>query len=111
MDGKLRRVTFELLGKGIELARKLNARLAAVVAGADASAHVRALAAHGADIVYVADDDGPGSIHDCCVHLVVSDAITKYNPIVVLLPSTSNGRDLAPRVAARLGVGLDRRTA
>ena len=34
------------------------------------------------------------------------DAIRTHNPIVVLLPSTSNGRDLAPRVAARLSVGL-----
>jgi electron transfer flavoprotein alpha subunit len=57
MDGKLRQVNLELLGKGIELARKLNARLAAVVAGLDASAHVKALAAHGADKVYVAGDD------------------------------------------------------
>ena len=56
MDGRLRRVSFELLGKGIELARALNARLAAVVAGASVRDHIKTLAAHGADRVYVAED-------------------------------------------------------
>jgi len=106
MDAKLRRVSFELLGKGIELARKLNARLAAVVAGANASAHVKALAAHGADKVYVADDDRLARYTTTAYTSLLVDAIRTHSPIVVLVPSTSNGRDLAPRVAARLEVGL-----
>ena len=106
MDGKLRRVSFELLGKGIELARKLNARLAAVVVGMDASAHVKALAAYGADKVYVADDDSLARYTTAAYSSLLVDAIKTHGPIVVLLPSTSNGRDLAPRVAARLEVGL-----
>lgn len=106
MEGKLRRVTFELLGKGIELARKLNAQLAAVVAGADAIDHVKALAAHGADRVYVAGDERLARYTTAAYTSVLVVAITTYKPLVVLLPSTSNGRDLAPRVAARLAVGL-----
>ena len=106
MDGKLRQVNFELLGKGIELARKLNAQLAAVVAGSDAIAHVKALAAHGADKVYVADDHRLARYTTAAYTSVLVDAITTYEPIVVVLPSTSNGRDLAPRVAARLALGL-----
>jgi electron transfer flavoprotein alpha subunit len=106
MDGRLRRVSFELLGKGIELARKLNARLAAVVAGADASAHVKTLAAHGADRVYLAEHDGLTRYTTAAYTSLMVEAIRAHNPIVVLLPSTSNGRDLAPRVAARLAVGL-----
>jgi electron transfer flavoprotein alpha subunit len=106
MDGKLRRVSFELLGKGIELARKLSARLAAVVAGADAGAHVEALIAHGAGKVYVADDDGLTRYTTAAYTSLLVDAITTHKPVVVLLPSTANGRDLAPRVAARLRVGL-----
>lgn len=106
MDGKLRQVNFELLGKGIELARKLNAQLAAVVAGSDANAHVKALAARGADKVYVADDHRLARYTTAAYTSVLVDAITTYEPIVVVLPSTSNGRDLAPRVAARLALGL-----
>ena len=106
MDGRLRRVNFELLGKGIELAQKLNARLAAMVLGTGASGHAKALAAHGADRVYIADDDRLARYTTSAYTSVLVDAITAYKPIVVLLPSTSNGRDLAPRVAARLEVGL-----
>jgi electron transfer flavoprotein alpha subunit len=106
MDGRLRRVSYELLGKGIELARKLDARLAAVVVGADAGAHARALAVRGADRVYVAENELLDRYSTAAYASLLTDAITRYKPIVVLLPSTSNGRDLAPRVAARLGVGL-----
>jgi electron transfer flavoprotein alpha subunit len=106
MDGELRRVSFELLGKGIELARKLDARLAAFVAGSNASAQVEVLAAHGADKVYVAEDERLARYTTLAHTALLVDAIRSYTPIVVLLPSTSNGRDLAPRVAARLEVGL-----
>jgi electron transfer flavoprotein alpha subunit len=106
MDGKLRRVSFELLGKGIELARRLDARLAAFVAGSNASAHVEALAKQGADKVYVAEDQRLERYTTLTHTALLVDAIRSYAPMVVLLPSTSNGRDLAPRVAARLEVGL-----
>ncbi|MEK6324889.1 MAG: FAD-binding protein [Acidobacteriota bacterium] len=106
LDAKLRRVSFELLGKGIELAGRLNARLAAFVAGAGASVHVKALAAHGADRIYLAEDERLTTYSTAAYTSLLVDAIKTYNPVVVLLPSTSNGRDLAPRVAARLAVGL-----
>lgn len=106
MDGKLRRVSFELLGKGIELARGLNARLAAVVAGASVSAHINTLAAHGADRIYLAEDQRLEQWPAAAYTSLLTEAIKTYSPIIVLLPSTSNGRDLAPRVAARLQAGL-----
>jgi len=56
--------------------------------------------------VYVADDDGLSRYTTAAYSALLVDAIRTYNPIVVLVPSTSNGRDLAPRVAARLAVGL-----
>ena len=106
LDGKLRRVSFELLGKGIDLAGKLNARLAALVAGANIGDHVEALVAHGADRVYLAEDQRLATYTTAAYTSLLVDAIKSYKPVVVLLPSTSNGRDLAPRVAARLAVGL-----
>ena len=106
MDGKLRRVSFELLGKGIDLAQKLNARLAAVIFGAEARAHVEALAAHGADRIYFAEDERLARYSTAAYTTLLADAIRSYTPIAVMIPSTSNGRDLAPRVAARLAVGL-----
>jgi electron transfer flavoprotein alpha subunit len=106
LDDKLRRVSFELLGKGSELARSLNARLSAFVAGVSLGAHLSALAAHGADRVYLAEDEGLARYSTAAYASVLTSVIKAYSPIMVLLPSTSNGRDLAPRVAARLQVGL-----
>ena len=106
MNGELRQVSFELLGKGIELARKLNARLAAVVAGVNVGNHVKALAAHGASRVYVADDERLARYSTFDYTSVLVDAINTHNPMTVLFGSTSNGRDLAPRIAARLSLGL-----
>ncbi|HXU09872.1 MAG TPA: FAD-binding protein, partial [Blastocatellia bacterium] len=106
MNGELRQVSFELLGKGIELARKLNARLAAVVAGVNVGNHVKALRAHGATRVYAADDERFARYSTFDYTTLLVDAIRTHNPMTVLLGSTSNGRDLAPRIAARLSLGL-----
>ena len=106
LDDELRRVSFELLGKGIELARSLNARVSAFVAGASLGGHVSALGAHGADRVYVAEDERLARYSTAAYASVLTSVIKAYSPIIVLLPSTSNGRDLAPRIAARLQVGL-----
>jgi electron transfer flavoprotein alpha subunit len=106
MDGRLRPVTFELLGKGIELARKLRVRLGAVIAGSNASAYSQTLATHGADRIYIAEHEELSRYTTSAYTSLLADAIRVHGPSIVLLPSTSNGRDLAPRLAARLGVGL-----
>ncbi|HET8678175.1 MAG TPA: FAD-binding protein [Blastocatellia bacterium] len=106
IDGRLRPVSLELLGKGIEIARKLRAQLAAFVAGADASKHVKTLVEHGADKVYVAEDSRLAAYTTALYTSLFAGAVQTYSPVVVLLASTSNGRDLAPRLAARLALGL-----
>jgi electron transfer flavoprotein alpha subunit len=103
----IRSVTLELLGKGIELAAELQGELAAVlIGGADIVHHAATLAAYGAERVYVAADPVLERYTTGGYTAVVTGAITKYHPAVVLLGSTANGRDLAPRVAARLNLGL-----
>jgi len=106
MDRELRRVSFELLGKGIELAARLDARLAAFIVGSNASAHATALIAHGADKVYATEHETLSRYETLTHTAVLANALRRYTPLVVLIPSTANGRDLAPRVAARLQVGL-----
>ncbi len=104
----IRSVTLELLGKGIELAAKLQGELAAVLIGGteDASRHAATLAAYGAERIYVASDPALERYTTDGYAAVLSEAIVTYHPAVVLLGSTANGRDLAPRVAARLKLGL-----
>ncbi len=103
----IRSVTLELLGKGIELATKLQGELAAVlIGGADVSGHAATLAAYGAERVYVAADSALEHYTTDGYSAVLTEAILTYHPAVVLLGSTAKGRDLAPRVAARLKLGL-----
>src|SRR6185503_4736219 len=75
LNGELRQVSFELLGKGSALAQKLNGRLAAVVAGVNVGEHVKTLAAHGASRVYVADDERLARYSTFDYTTLVADAI------------------------------------
>jgi electron transfer flavoprotein alpha subunit len=103
----VRRVTLELLGKGIELATQLQGELAAVlIGGPEITAHAAMLAAYGAERIYLAADPALATYNTDGYSAVLSEAITRYQPAIVLLGSTADGRDLAPRVAARLNLGL-----
>ena len=103
----LRPVTHELLGKAQELADHAGGEVAAVlVGGTDVRGHVAALGASGADRVYVASDASLTAYDTARYTKVLTDAIVEHRPYAVLVPSTSNGRDWAPRVAARLQLGL-----
>lgn len=103
----VRRVTLELLGKGKELAAQLQGELAAVLPGGpDVGAHISTLAAYGAEKIYLAPDPVLTHYTTDGYTILLAAAIQRYQPTIVLLGSTANGRDLAPRVAARLGLGL-----
>lgn len=106
LDGKLRRVTLELLGKAADLAAKTRGAVVALLLGHGVRRHATELAAHGADTVLVCDDPLLDDYSTDAFASVLSTAIRARKPRALLVPSTSIGRDLAPRVAARLGLGL-----
>jgi electron transfer flavoprotein alpha subunit len=100
-----RAITAELLAKAAQLAGPLAASVEAIVIG-PGEAHAAALAAAGADRVLVADAAGLDPYTTEAHATVLAEAIRRRAPRLVLLGSTVCGRDLAPRVAARLGLGL-----
>ncbi|HET7637382.1 MAG TPA: hypothetical protein VFK47_01455, partial [Ktedonobacteraceae bacterium] len=103
----IRQVTRELLGKGNELAAAMHGELAALlIGGEDVIQHSSTLAAYGAEKVYIAADSALTDYTTDGYAAVLAATIQQYNPAIVLLGSTANGRDLAPRVAARLHLGL-----
>ncbi len=106
VEGKIRPATLELLGRASELKQALRGRVAAVLMGFGVGQFAKTLCEYGADIVYVADTTALSEYSTERYAFVLSAAIRKYDPYAVLIPSTANGRDLAPRVAARLNVGL-----
>jgi len=103
---KIRSVTFELLSKGKELATDLTQNLCAVLLGRDVKGLCKDLAAYGAQKVYLAENEYLEQYTTDAFASVLSGLISKYQPNIVLYPATHLGRDLAPRVAATLEVGL-----
>lgn len=106
IQGRVRPVTFELLGRAVQLAQQIGGHVGALVIGAQASQFAGALTAHGADQVFIAEHFALRQYLTEPFARVAADAIAAHKPFAVLFPSTANGRDLAPRVAARLNVGL-----
>jgi electron transfer flavoprotein alpha subunit len=105
--GALKKVTFEMLGEGARIAEKLGgAAVEVALLGSGMGGVADALAHYGAARVYLADDPSLErySGEGCTTALV--RLIQKAEPAVVLLGATTQGKDLAPRVAARLGLGL-----
>ena len=104
-DG-LAHVTYEMLGKARELTAVTRSEVAAVVIRGGAGEYAASLAAAGADRVLILDNAGLGPVFGRAVGEVLAAAVTRERPYAVLFAATADGRDLAARLAARLGLGL-----
>ena len=106
LGGKIRSATHELLGKSVELADRLDGAVVGVLIGSGLADHAKELTAYGADRVLLIE--GPQLAHYSAEGYAnaLAQAIQRFHPYAVLVPSTSSGRDFAPRVAARLQLGL-----
>lgn len=99
--GRPTRASLELLAKGRELSGKLGGDNVALVLGPDVS---QELARRGADRVLVVGL--PDEYHPELWARVLRDVLREERPHVLLFPATANGRDLAPRVAGELELGM-----
>ena len=105
-EGKLRRAALEAVSQARRLAEPLAATVSAVVIGPGGDALADELASYGADKVIVFNDAGFASYATESYARALAQAIASEKPQAVLVPFTALGKDLAPRVAARLGAGL-----
>jgi len=96
----------ELLSKGRELADALDVKLCSVLIGSEIKKHKDILFHHGADKVYLCDDPLLKQYDTVKYAKVFEDLIKKYKPEIVLYGASAQGRDLAPRIASKLRVGL-----
>lgn len=106
--GKLMNVAIELLGEGYRLSREIGegSKVCAVLVGKDTDHLIGELYAYGADTVYQIEDELLEKYTTDGYAKVITDAINEYKPEIVLFGATHIGRDLAPRIAARLDTGL-----
>ncbi|MBQ9931532.1 MAG: electron transfer flavoprotein subunit alpha [Firmicutes bacterium] len=107
-EGKLMNVALELIGEGYRLAREIgnDTKVCALLIGDQVDHLVQECYAYGADRVYLIQSPLLGSYTTDGYAKVICDAITEYKPEIVLYGATHIGRDLAPRIAARLNTGL-----
>ena len=103
----LRAISFELLAAAQPVADAVSGPVVVfVMGGPEVAAHADALGQAGADRVDLALDAALGAYSTEAYASTLAQAIEARPPYAVLLPSTPNGRDMAARAAARLGLGL-----
>lgn len=104
--GEIRKVSLELLSQGRLLANETGEPLVAVILGNGIAGLADTVAAYGADEVIVTEDDKLADYTTGAYTSVLNQLIRKGEPQAVLFGNTAVGKDLAPRLAQRLGVGM-----
>jgi electron transfer flavoprotein alpha subunit len=105
-EGKLRRASLEAVAEASRLAGPLGASVVSVVIGSGVSGLAAELGPYGASKVHVFDDPALGAYATEVWARALAQVIAATKPSVVLIPFTALGKDLAPRLAAKLGAGL-----
>lgn len=105
-QGKLQKVSLELLGKGREIADKLGEKLWAVLLGFEVEGLSSKLIEHGADGVILVDNEALKGYTTDGYAKALSELAAERKPEVIFIGATYIGRDLGPRVAAKLKTGL-----
>ena len=105
-DGKIQKVGLELIGEATKLAKDLGEQVVAVLLGSNITDKAQELIQHGADKVVVVDDPMLEKYATGPYAKAITAVIKACEPEIVLYGATSIGRDLAPRVSARVHTGL-----
>ena len=106
VDNKITGVSYELIGKGKALAADLGTEVTAVLLGYQVGDLTKKLAKYGADRVIVVDDPALETYMTEPYAYAMTEVIKAHKPEVVLYGATAIGRDMAPRVSARVHTGL-----
>ncbi len=104
--GVIQSVSFELLGEGKKLAKKLGSKLCAVILGSDIQSKIDELSSRGADKIYIVDVPSLKSYLDDPYTNVLIELVKEYKPEIVLCGATTIGRSLISRVAVKIDAGL-----
>lgn len=106
VDNQLSGIALELVGKGKDLAKDLGTEVTAVLIGSGVKGLADELAAYGADKVIVVDDPELKEYRTEPYAHALASVIEKFKPEIMLVGATAIGRDLGPRVSARIHTGL-----
>ena len=105
-DGNVRKVAFEILSRARKMADTLVEEVCAVVIGDSVESLADKFAPYGADKVYVVENEALKDYTTEGYTKALVDLVKQHEPSILLCGATFNGKDLFPRVAARLDTGL-----
>lgn len=106
-NGKIHPISYELLGKGKEMADKLGVELSCILLGSRMKKEeINELIYHGADEVFLYDHPSLEEFDPIRYKQNIVNLVEEEKPEVFLLGATHLGRSLGPRIAAALGTGL-----
>ncbi len=106
VDNVINSIAFELIGKGKDLAEALGTEVTAVLVGSNVESLADELAEYGADRVIVVDDPELKEYRTEPYAHALASVVNQYKPEILLVGATAIGRDLGPRVSARVHTGL-----
>jgi len=104
--GVIQSISFELLGEGKILAKKLGVKLCAVILGSGIESKIEELSSRGADKIYIVDHPALKSYQDDPYTEVLVKLVEEYKPEIILCGATVIGRSLVSRVAVKIDAGL-----
>ena len=105
-EGEIQNVALELLGKARDLAESLNEKVVAILLGNNIDSNAQELIAYGADVVLCVNDKELETYNTEPYTQAICKIVNDRKPSIVLIGATIIGRDLGPRVSARLATGL-----
>ena len=106
VDNVISNIAYELIGKGKELAKDLGVEVTAVLVGSDVKGLADQLAEYGTDKVIVVDDPELKEYRTEPYTHAIASVIKEFKPEIFLIGATAIGRDLGPRVCARIHTGM-----
>lgn len=105
-DGHLKKAGLEVLGEACRLGKRDGREIVAVVVGSSVSSLVTDLAAHGASRILLLEDESLDRYAAELYTAGLAEAAARVSPVAVLMGATAMGKDLAPKLAARLQAAL-----
>ncbi|MGL6105647.1 electron transfer flavoprotein subunit alpha/FixB family protein [Romboutsia sp.] len=102
----IKNITVELIGEGRKLANKLQKELTVLILGNELDDEIERLAHYGADKIIYVENPLLEIYTTDAYSKVITEVLEEKNPEIVLIGATTLGRDLAPRIAGKIGTGL-----
>ncbi len=105
-NGELSRPGLEMIGAGLNIARKANEKLVGIIIGDNLEKLADEAGSYGCDIVLGAEGKDLKEFRTMPYSHIIGEFINEFKPNILLIPATRNGRDLASRVAVKSKAGV-----